>query len=173
MARSRQGWGFPRWGEYGVDTDAVSVRMCDYQNCSEKGEHPAPKSPGSRERWYFCEAHAAEYNRNWDFFAGMNKEQMARFMADDKASAADAFAQASPYGWGGAADGDGLTRNQRKAFEELELDPTATPAEIKSAYRLLAKRYHPDTNGGDKEANARFHRIRAAYDLLKADFSAS
>ena len=46
------------------------VRLCDRHGCTEPGDRPAPKSPNSPERWYFCEAHAAEYNRNWNYFEG-------------------------------------------------------------------------------------------------------
>ncbi len=42
----------------------------------------------------------------------------------------------------------------------------ATPAEIKSAYRKLAMKYHPDRNPGNKEAEERFRAINAAYEAL-------
>ena len=55
-----------------------SVRLCDRDGCDEPGDRPAPKAPNSRERWYFCEAHAAEYNKNWNYFAGLTAEEAAR-----------------------------------------------------------------------------------------------
>ena len=45
--------------------------------CDQPGDRPAPKSPNSPERWYFCEAHAAEYNRNWNYFEGLSAEEAA------------------------------------------------------------------------------------------------
>ena len=42
----------------------------------------------------------------------------------------------------------------------------ATPADIKRAYRRLARRYHPDINPGDRESAARFRQILEAYETL-------
>lgn len=51
-------------------------------------------------------------------------------------------------------------------YEVLGLSRTATDAEIKSAYRRLAKELHPDLNPGDTAREERFKRVSAAYDLL-------
>ncbi len=51
-------------------------------------------------------------------------------------------------------------------YEVLGLSKSAGEAEIKKAYRALAKKYHPDMNPGDKEAEARFKEINEAYDIL-------
>ena len=51
-------------------------------------------------------------------------------------------------------------------YEVLEIESTATEAEIKTQYRKLAKKYHPDLNPGDEEAEARFKEISAAYEIL-------
>lgn len=48
----------------------------------------------------------------------------------------------------------------------LEVPHTATTEEIKKAYRKLAKRWHPDTNGESKVAEEMFKKIKAAYDCL-------
>ena len=70
-------WGFPRWRSYGdKGRNAARVRLCDREGCSEIGDRPAPKAPNSPERWMFCEAHAAEYNKNWNFYAGMSEAQI-------------------------------------------------------------------------------------------------
>lgn len=159
-------FGFPRWGEYGRDKEAEPVRMCDYAGCTERGLHPAPKSPGSPERWYFCKAHAAEYNRNWNFFEGMSEEEAQRHM-NDSSESADAFASAKPFEWGGVLDEDGFSATESAAFDALELDTGASQEDIKKQYRKLAKIYHPDANPGDPAASERFHEIQAAYDLLR------
>jgi molecular chaperone DnaJ len=48
----------------------------------------------------------------------------------------------------------------------LGLAPGATPADIKRAYRRLARRYHPGINPGDKSAEALYQRISEAYETL-------
>ena len=52
-------------------------------------------------------------------------------------------------------------------YQLLECERTADDATLKSAYRKLAIRFHPDKNPGDKEAEAKFKSINEAYDCLK------
>lgn len=52
-------------------------------------------------------------------------------------------------------------------YELLECERTADDKTIKSSYRKLAMKYHPDRNPGDKEAETRFKMISVAYDCLK------
>jgi molecular chaperone DnaJ len=51
-------------------------------------------------------------------------------------------------------------------YEALGVSKNATPEEIKKAYRKLARKYHPDTNKGDKQAEERFKKISEAHDVL-------
>lgn len=51
-------------------------------------------------------------------------------------------------------------------YKVLGVEKTATQDEIKSAYRKLAMKYHPDRNPGDKAAEEKFKSITAAYDVL-------
>jgi len=51
-------------------------------------------------------------------------------------------------------------------YKVLGVEPKATPAEIKKAYRKLAKANHPDTTGGDKKKEARFKEVNTAYEIL-------
>ncbi len=51
-------------------------------------------------------------------------------------------------------------------YHELGVEETASVGQIKSAYRVLAKRYHPDKNNGNKEDEARFKRVSEAYEVL-------
>lgn len=55
---------------------------------------------------------------------------------------------------------------KRDFYDCLGVTKTATEKEIKSAYRKLAKKYHPDTNPGDKQAEQRFKEITEAYNVL-------
>jgi hypothetical protein len=167
MARSSRSfdWGFPRWRAYGADRGAAKVRMCDREGCDRPGDCPAPKAPNSPERWYFCEAHAAEYNRNWNYFEGLTAEEAAARAAED-ARDAGAYAQANHYGWGGPGDGT-RSRDEMRALGVLELDADADFDAVKAAYRRLAKANHPDLKPGDTDAAERFRAVQAAYDVLR------
>ncbi|UZQ84989.1 J domain-containing protein [Thermoclostridium stercorarium] len=51
-------------------------------------------------------------------------------------------------------------------YKILGVDKNATQEEIKRAYRKLAKKYHPDSNPGNKEAEEKFKEINEAYEVL-------
>ena len=54
----------------------------------------------------------------------------------------------------------------RILYDRLGVASTASDAEIRAAFRRLAKQYHPDRNPGDKAAEDRFKQISAAYGIL-------
>lgn len=168
MARATRSndWGFPRWRSYGSERQATRVRLCDREGCNEPGDRPAPKSPNSPERWYFCEGHAAEYNRNWNYFEGLSAEEAAAREADERRTAAG-YADSRYYGWGGAGDGS-RSRDELRALEVLDLEADATFEMIKTTWRRLAKANHPDVKPGDEEAAKRFFAIQTAYEVLRA-----
>lgn len=56
--------------------------------------------------------------------------------------------------------------NFKDYYQLLELPPSASPAEIKKAYRALAMRYHPDKTNSDPYQNLRFSEIKEAYETL-------
>jgi curved DNA-binding protein len=56
--------------------------------------------------------------------------------------------------------------SQRDLYEILGVPRTASPEEIRKAYRRLAKKYHPDMNPGDKKAEEKFKEITAAHEVL-------
>ena len=163
-ARSND-WGFPRWRDYGSSREAAQVRLCDREGCDAPGDRPAPKAPNRPERWYFCEAHAAEYNRNWNYFAGLSAEEAAAREAEEDVRARG-YREARHYGWGGPGDGT-RSREEMRALDVLELDSDASFADAKAAHRRLAKESHPDLKPGDEEAAKRFQAVQAAYEVIK------
>ena len=168
MARSSRSndWGFPRWRAYGTERQATTVRICDREGCGEPGDRPAPKSPNSRDRWHFCETHAAEYNRNWNYFEGLTAEEAAAREADERRSASG-FAETAHYGWSGPGDGS-RSRDELRALDLLGLTPDADFEDVKKAWRSKAKEVHPDVRPGDEEAAKAFQALQLAYEVLRA-----
>ena len=59
-----------------------------------------------------------------------------------------------------------MADNKRDYYEVLGVSKTAGDDEIKKAYRALAKKYHPDMNPGDKDAEVKFKEVNEAYAVL-------
>lgn len=97
-AKRSDNWGFPRWGSYESSREAEKVKLCDRHGCNEVGNCPAPKSPNSPEKWYFCQTHTAEYNRGWNYFEGLDKEERKKREADEQRDA-NAYQEAKHYRW--------------------------------------------------------------------------
>ena len=56
---------------------------------------------------------------------------------------------------------------EAKALDTLGLNVSSTPSDIKTRYKELVKRHHPDANGGDRASEERFRAVIEAYKLLK------
>ena len=56
---------------------------------------------------------------------------------------------------------------KRDYYEVLGVQRNASEQDLKSAYRRLAKDYHPDRNAGDKTAEVKFKEVNEAYEALK------
>ena len=54
----------------------------------------------------------------------------------------------------------------RDYYQVLGVGKSASDKEIRSAYRKLARKYHPDLNPSDRSAEARFKELQTAYDVL-------
>ncbi|MGQ5701501.1 J domain-containing protein [Sandaracinobacteroides sp. A072] len=168
MKRSRRSndWGFPRWRPYeGAGRTPEAQRLCDRHGCTLPGTCPAPKAPNKPDRWWFCEAHAAEYNKGWNYFDALSAEEAAA-QEEQERQGARAYERARHWEWG---QGDGRrSRAELDALRLLDLPPDADEAAIKAAHRRMAKENHPDLNPGNADAAKRFQAVQAAYEILKS-----
>ena len=106
-----------------------------------------------------------------DAYAYASEVMTRNMLARDAAEGIDAFLAKRPPVWSGhlilSRPRSLITASPMKdPYEILGVQKTDSDAAIRSAYRKLAKRHHPDVNPGKPEAAERFKEISAAYDLL-------
>ncbi|MDI9350352.1 MAG: hypothetical protein QM537_10175 [Candidatus Symbiobacter sp.] len=66
-----------------IETARTSHR-CDHPECHEEGKYPAPQSRDKlRDYYWFCLEHVREYNRKWDYYAGMKPEEIELALVSD------------------------------------------------------------------------------------------
>lgn len=167
-------------------------RPCAHPGCTEAGEYRAPlhrpgsafASPSAPPEWqYFCLAHVRAFNASWNWFEGMTAEEiwqaqspyprwerevegLARH-ADPRRPAARLDDPLGVLRWRtGERAPARLPAADRRALELLGLTETATAADVKRRYRALVRRYHPDSNGGDRRHEGRLQAVRDAHDQL-------
>jgi len=169
---------------------------CEWMGCKEKATHRAPKGRGSdKEHWRFCLNHVREYNQSYNFFAGMSDAAVMAYQKDaitghrptwkmgtgnsQMRPDAHAFAtQGDPFGLFSEglkaeqqqrAEAARPVRNaERKALDTLGLEPGASKVQVKSRFKQLVKRHHPDANGGDRSTEDRLVEIIQSYNYLKS-----
>ena len=167
----------------------AAPRLCDHPDCRETGEFRAPRGRDTLNEYYwFCLEHVREYNATWDFFRGMPPDEIERWRRADVVGGRPSWPLGAKgprylqfgtenlrdaikrFFAGGAAEQPPrrILTPEEEALAVLELDPSATPAQVKAQYKKLAKRHHPDANGGDKAAEDRLKVINQAYTFLKS-----
>jgi hypothetical protein len=153
-------------------------RPCAWPGCCGQGLYRAPRSRSElRAFLWLCLEHVREHNRRWDFFAGMSPDEI------DRHRRADVTWHRPTWRLGGRlldaefVDPLEILRERRAArtpgesraqamMRRLGLVAGFTLAELKGRFKLLAKRHHPDLNGGDRAAEARLREIIEAYRYL-------
>lgn len=69
--------------------------------------------------------------------------------------------------WRGKSPAKPVRNAERKCLKALDLNASATSEEIKSRFKLLVKRHHPDHNGGDRRSEDKLREVIQAYNYLK------
>lgn len=198
----------PKPEEEAVKEDVLHLKPgekpCDFEGCSKPATARAPKSRERLNEFYnFCQAHASQYNKSWNFYAGMTEAQIRAAQENEamtggrptwdmkvsRNSRVNAAINAKIAGGAakGMHDSFGLFERrvhdsagpvmseaearmgklERQAIAELGLEAGATKEEVKARYHELLKRFHPDTNGGDRATEAKLQAVIKAYKTLK------
>ena len=168
-----------------------SRQMCDWPECRDTGEYPAPAGPRSSEKRHFCYAHVAQFNRSYNYFEGMSDDDAERFRRAAQTGHRPTWAMGARRARGsraedwqfhdplelmqhaGAVAGEAtgpsrVTAGQKRALTVLDLPETAKPEDVRKRYKLLVKQYHPDANGGDRRHEDDLQSVIQAHDYLKA-----
>ena len=152
---------------------------------------------GEGEYLSLCLDHVRMYNKNYNYFSGLNDDEITKFQKEnltghrptwkmgaprEKASPVDETTLRETPTWHAKIrsryNKDGTPREkgqlvrqprrlEKKALVDLGLPASANAEQIKTKYKLLVKRHHPDSNGGDRSSEERLRQIIHAYKHLK------
>ena len=163
--------------------------ICDWNNCFEIGEYRAPiEKDNSKNFRLLCLKHVKEFNKNWNYFSGMNDEEVINFLKSDITwhkptqgfSSSDNFFKVL---WNNVLNEgfDDLkfkkhlnndrnlkfNNNDIKAFAVLGISVGLKWDKIQQKFKKLVKKFHPDINSGDKNYEEKLKVITLAYTQLK------
>ena len=161
--------------------------ICDWNNCFEEGSYKAPiEKDNSKKYRMLCLNHIKEFNKNWNYFEGMDEKQINEFIKSDMTwhkstqsfSSSDNFFKVlwnnalredlNKYKINGQFDPTNkFNHNDVKAFDILGLSIGIKSKNIKQKFKKLVKKYHPDMNAGNKKYEDKLKVITLAYTQLK------
>ena len=181
----------------GKVAEQKSLPSCQWKGCDKPGHHKAQKGRGQDGEFFvFCAAHVRQYNASYNYFDGMSDHDVADFQRSaayghrptwklgQNASGTETKRESGRDGVRGASKDFNAWRArqaaaekrkprrrlkpmEKKSFIALELKESATKDDIKSQYKALVKRHHPDANGGDRGSEEKLREIIQAYNYLK------
>lgn len=173
--------------------DAAAIR-CDHPGCAASATHRAPKARNRLNEYYwFCLEHIREYNRSWNYCAGMTDLEVETEIRNDtvwrrptwplgsqgqrKAFSAQFRDDLGVFEAAASAGGDTAREERsvrgkpdagvRRALRIMNIDGPVNLTALKSRYKELVKKLHPDANGGDRAAEEKLKDINQAYATLK------
>ena len=176
------------------EAEQARLDPCQWAGCDLPAKHKAPKGRGFEGQfWNYCTAHVQQYNKTYNYFDGMKDDEQAAFRKDAQmghrptwklgqnntphvgASRRSAKNIDDPLNLllkekirSNAKHGRNLRSNELNALQALGLPDDATPAEVKSKYKILVKRLHPDSNNGSRANEDALNAVIKAYDTLRA-----
>ncbi|MCY4303556.1 MAG: J domain-containing protein [Aestuariivita sp.] len=168
----------------------TSTRTCDYAGCNKAGKFRAPMAPNRPDDFYwFCQTHAREYNKNWNFFESISETEFQEQTSSDRVweRPTKPLNDSEKKAWSrlGIEDpyqilGNNATRNpgyeitgrklpstEVRALEILDCKETQRKSEIRNVYKELIKVLHPDNNSGDRSQEDQLQEVVWAWDQIK------
>ncbi|GAB6054527.1 J domain-containing protein [Magnetospira thiophila] len=170
------------------EPDDPETPRCEWPKCQEAGLYRAPRSRDNitEYRW-FCLDHVREYNAAWNYYAGMDENQVEADLRRDTIwdrptwrwgtgprvkSGPTIDDMEDPFRFFRDDEAEEDIKRPRQgtpealALRELDLQAPLTLEVLRARYKELVKRHHPDANQGNKDSEERFKRINAAYQTL-------
>ena len=162
--------------------------ICDWNNCNELGEYKAPvEKDNSKKYRLLCLKHIKEFNKNWNYFSGMNDNQIMNFLKSDMTwhKPTQSFESSDNFFkvlWNNILDGKKeklenyrfnsmrqfrFDQNDLKAFNILGVSVGLKWEKIQEKFKKLVKKFHPDMNLGNKKFEDKLKVITLAYTQLK------
>jgi hypothetical protein len=164
-------------------------RACAHPGCVQPAEFRAPLSnrvPGDAGGWqWFCLDHVRAFNAGYNYFDGLSPDEvhdaqspLAGWARTTTEKGREAFHFGDPHEIFTASErsGDRKPPGQKrwphaadaKALGTLGLDDSASGANVKRIYKAMVRKYHPDSNGGDRTHEGKLQAVVAAYTHLRA-----
>ena len=160
--------------------------ICEWKNCNNLGEFKAPvEKDNSKKFRMLCLEHVKEFNKNWNYFSGMNDAQIIDFIKSDMIwhkptqsfSSSDNFFKIL---WNNALKDEAHKYKQYdhmkkykfssqdfQAFTILNIPAGIEWKKIQEKFKKLVKKFHPDMNAGNKKFEDKLKIITLAYTQLK------
>ena len=163
--------------------------ICEWNQCNNLGEFKAPvEKDNSKKYRMLCLEHVKEFNKNWNYFSGMNDQQIIEFIKSDMIwhkptqsfSSSDNFFKVL---WNNALKDEmdkikfndefthmnkfKFNHNDVKAFGILGITVGLKWEKIQEKFKKLVKKFHPDMNAGNKKFEDKLKVITLAYTQLK------
>lgn len=189
----------PQSAEFADDESATRshAKGCDMPGCPAEGEYKAPRDRELSGYFFFCLEHVSEYNKAWNYFSGMShsevEDHIVRSATWDRPtwrfhSYADLKEKLYQKAWQTynftdkeAPKSDHAEDRYRKsqisrhspeyeAMAIMGLEPPLDLSVIKTKYKELVKKYHPDINRDNPEAENILKSVNMAYTILKLAF---
>ncbi len=169
--------------DFAPHIDPKKAPPCNVEGCTQAGAYKAPKSREQLEEYnWFCLDHIRERNKQWDYFSGMKSEEIEAFIHDSVTGHRPTWSREGRLrehyftlqdklyefisGSKPVAKKLHISSKTRNALATMELDHPYTLKQLKTRYRTLVKKHHPDANKGDKESEEKFKKITSAYRYL-------